>query len=80
MQIQPGMSYIACVNANGQRYWSRPMQGDRCSAANIKRTTVEEVGIFLASFVYDDLDRADSIEVYALPAPTLTIDPKTLTR
>lgn len=73
MNLDPDKTYVACAVIDGRRYWGGPLRGDRCSSANIKRTTVEEVGLFLAGLAHPNLSRAESIEVYELPSPTLTV-------
>ena len=76
MQLDPNTFYVVCVIAEGRRHWSSPMQGCHCSSSNVKRTTVEAIGRFLGSFCFYDVNVAESIEVYALPAePILTLAP-----
>jgi len=76
VQLTPDVFYVACVIADGRRRWSSPMQGCHCSSSNVKRTTVEAIGRFLGSLCFYDVNVADTIEVYALPAePILALDP-----
>ena len=71
MQIDCTKFYVACAVANGRRYWSMPIAGNNCSSSNVKRTTVEEIGLFLANFAYYGL--AQAVEVYELPTPITTL-------
>lgn len=73
MKINKGSVYVARVLSGGLEYWTRAMRGDNCSSITIKRTTVKEVGLFLASFVVARPDYADSIEVFELAEPELTL-------
>jgi hypothetical protein len=76
VQLDPDTFYVACVIADGRHHWSSPMQGRHCSSANVTRTTVEAIGRFLGGLCFYDVNVADAIEVYALPAePTLTLAP-----
>ena len=76
MILDPDTFYVACVIADGRRRWSAPMQGRHCSSSNVRRTTVEAIGRFLGSLCFHDVNAAERIEVYALPAePILTLDP-----
>jgi hypothetical protein len=76
VQLDPDVFYVACVIADDRRHWSAPMQGRHGSSSNVKRTTIEAIGRFLGSLCSCDVDVADAIEVYALPAePILTLDP-----
>jgi len=60
------------VTDRGQEVWSKPIHGLRCSSSNVKRTTVEEVGIFMLGF-YTDPGYLVKVEVFKVPdAPILT--------
>lgn len=69
MKIDPNKLYQVSVLIEGRCYWSKPMEGRGC-----KRTTVREVGLFLASFACSDPLKAELIEVYELPQPCLIIN------
>ena len=75
MPLNPDAFYIVCVFARGNRYWSVPLQGRHCSSSNVKRTTVEQIGTFLASMAFYDLNLAERIEIYTIPSPILTLRP-----
>jgi hypothetical protein len=79
MQLDPDTFYVACVVTGDRRNWSSPMQGRHCSSSNVKRTTVEAIGRFLAGLSHYDPSLTDAIEVYAMPTePILTIDPNSI--
>jgi len=74
MKIDPNKLYQVSVLIEGHYYWSKPMEGRRCNSIGIQRTTVREVGLFLASFACSNPSKAELIEVYELPQPCLIIN------
>ena len=73
MQLDPSKTYVACALADGRRHWSTPLRGDCCNSINVKRTTIEEIGLFLAGLAHYDLRLCESVEVYELTAPALVM-------
>lgn len=72
-QLDPNKIYVACAIATkGHRHWSRPLCGNNCDSMGTKRTMVEELGLFLIDMAYD-LRLCQTIEVYELSAPILTM-------
>lgn len=69
MKIDPDAHYVVRINftRHNKPYsiWSQPMRGNHCCSSNIQRTTVEEMGQFLASMHFKG--QYDSVEVYILP-------------
>ena len=77
MKIDPDAYYVAKINYTSKygrtnSIWTLPMRGNYGNKYE-KRTTVEEMGNFLAS-VYLNVPY-DSVEVYVLPtAPVVTVN------
>jgi hypothetical protein len=72
MKIDKDKDYVVRVTSNGHQCWSRAMPGGGCSSMNIQRNTVEEVGLFLASFVAIP-GNMELVEVFELTQPLLTL-------
>ena len=51
----------------------RPGAADCCNSINVKRTTIEEIGLFLAGLAHYDLRLCESVEVYELTEPALVM-------
>ena len=72
MKIKPNTVYVVCVTDGGRKTWGRPLLGSNCSSMNCKRDTLEQIGVFMASFICSEPSRAESIEVFEL-GPLVTV-------
>ena len=73
MKVNRDSFYVVRVTSGGHERFSHAVKGDNCSSINIKRDTVEDVGMFLASFVAASITKSDVIEVFELSQPVLTM-------
>lgn len=68
MVLESNAYYVVCVLSRGMIYWSGVYQGGKCFSSNVKRTTMESVGYFLASLALGrDSTEKDVIKIYRLP-------------
>lgn len=66
--IDPAKTYATKVTTDtGSIVWCGPTPGNCVSSINVKRTTLQELGVFAAEFKVD-LRRAVCIEVYEIAA------------
>lgn len=66
MNLEDAYYVARGITDRGQEVWSRPMHGLRCSSSNVKRTTVEQLGIFMLEFI-TDIRYIVKIEVFKMP-------------